>query len=76
MRDIQRGHHGNAASSQFIWFKAMQTSSAPIYIEVPLTMDLFLDLFIISDLVYLRSNLENMLDNLYVVGPYEKPDNM
>lgn len=76
MRDTQKGHHGNAAPSRVTWFKAKQTSSAPIYIEFHLTTNLFSVLFIITGLDYVRSNLENMVDNLHVVGPYERLDNL
>lgn len=47
MTDIQRGHYGNAASTQVTWFGAKQTSRASVYIKVHSTMNLFSVLFII-----------------------------
>lgn len=63
MRDIQKDHNGNAASSQAAWVKANQFCLYRLYIEVHLVMKLFSVLFIISGLEQKRSNPENTLDN-------------
>lgn len=53
----------------------MQTSPV-LYVKVHLRRDLYLVQFMASALNCWRSYLENTLDNLEVVRPYKRPDNL